>query len=98
MSEEQNKPGKTEPSKKGIGYFGWCEIKQNSLVLFGPIVLVAFLTIMLLSNLFPVHAKPREVIIYTSQDEEYSEPLFKDFEKKTGIQVKAVFDSEAVKT
>jgi iron(III) transport system substrate-binding protein len=38
------------------------------------------------------------VIIYTSQDEEYSEPIFKEFEKKTGIQVKAVFDSEAVKT
>src|SRR5580658_7496076 len=38
------------------------------------------------------------VVIYTSQDEEYAEPIFKDFEKKTGIAVKAVFDSEAVKT
>jgi iron(III) transport system substrate-binding protein len=38
------------------------------------------------------------VVIYTSQDEQYAEPIFQDFEKETGIQVKAVFDSEAVKT
>jgi len=38
------------------------------------------------------------VIIYTSQDEEYAEPIFKDFQGKTGIEVKAVYDSEAVKT
>ena len=50
----------------------------------------------LLSPLF--RTKQSEVIIYTSQDEEYSDPIFKDFEKKTGIHVKAVFDSEAVKT
>ena len=37
-------------------------------------------------------------IIYTSQDQEYAEPIFKDFEKKTGIKIRAVFDSEAVKT
>jgi iron(III) transport system substrate-binding protein len=40
----------------------------------------------------------RTVIIYTSQDEEYAEPIFKEFEKQSGITVKAVFDSEAVKT
>ncbi len=38
------------------------------------------------------------VIIYTSQDEEYADPIFHDFENKTGIKVKAVYDSEAVKT
>ncbi len=42
--------------------------------------------------------KSREVVIYTSQDEVYAEPIFKDFEKETGIQVRAVYDSEAVKT
>ena len=30
----------------------------------------------------------RTVIIYTSQDEEYAEPIFKEFEKQTGITVK----------
>ena len=39
-----------------------------------------------------------EVIIYTSQDEVYAEPIFNDFTKETGIRVRAVYDSEAVKT
>jgi iron(III) transport system substrate-binding protein len=38
------------------------------------------------------------VIIYTSQDEQYAEPIFKDFEKETGIKVEPVYDSESVKT
>jgi iron(III) transport system substrate-binding protein len=38
------------------------------------------------------------VVVYTSQDEVYAEPILKDFEKQTGIEVKTVFDSEAVKT
>ncbi len=38
------------------------------------------------------------VVIYASQDEVYAEPIFKDFEKQTGVQVRAVYDSEAVKT
>ena len=39
-----------------------------------------------------------EVVIYTSQDEIYAEPIFKDFEKETGVRVRAVYDSESVKT
>ena len=42
--------------------------------------------------------KSPQVVIYTSQDEVYAEPIFKDFEKETGIRVRAVYDSEAVKT
>jgi iron(III) transport system substrate-binding protein len=45
-----------------------------------------------------VRAKTPSVVVYTSQDEEFAEPIFKDFEKETGITVKPVFDSEAVKT
>ncbi|MDB6065688.1 MAG: Extracellular solute-binding protein family 1 [Pedosphaera sp.] len=44
------------------------------------------------------HSNGRSVVIYTSQDEVYAEPIFKDFEKQTGIEVRAVYDSEAVKT
>ena len=43
-------------------------------------------------------AHEKVVVIYTSQDEVYAEPILKDFEKQTGIEVKTVFDSEAVKT
>jgi iron(III) transport system substrate-binding protein len=38
------------------------------------------------------------VIIYTSQDEVYAQPILSNFTARTGIQVKAVYDSEAVKT
>ncbi|MBM3250437.1 MAG: extracellular solute-binding protein [Candidatus Omnitrophica bacterium] len=39
----------------------------------------------------------RRVVIYTSQDQVFSEPVLKDFEKKSGIKVLAVFDIEAAK-
>jgi iron(III) transport system substrate-binding protein len=38
------------------------------------------------------------VVIYCSVDQTHSEPILKEFEKATGIRVKAVYDSEAVKT
>ncbi len=38
------------------------------------------------------------VVIYTSQDEVFAEPILADFEKETGIQARPVYDSEAVKT
>jgi len=41
---------------------------------------------------------PRVVVVYTSQDEVYAEPIFRDFQTQTGIEVRAVYDSEAVKT
>lgn len=40
----------------------------------------------------------REVVIYTSQDEVYAEAILRDFTRETGVKVKAVYDSEAVKT
>jgi iron(III) transport system substrate-binding protein len=44
-------------------------------------------------------AKPsREVVAYCAQDQVYAEPIFRAFEKQTGIKVRAVYDSEAVKT
>ncbi len=38
------------------------------------------------------------VVIYTAQDQIYAEPILRQFEQRTRIRVKAVFDSEAVKT
>lgn len=40
----------------------------------------------------------RTVIVYCAQDQTYAEPILNQFEEETGIQVKAVYDSEAVKT
>jgi iron(III) transport system substrate-binding protein len=39
-----------------------------------------------------------EVVIYTSLDQVFSEPILQDFEQQTGIEVKAVYDVEASKT
>lgn len=38
------------------------------------------------------------VIVYAAQDQVYAEPILKDFEKQTGIKVRAIYDSEATKT
>jgi iron(III) transport system substrate-binding protein len=38
------------------------------------------------------------VIIYTSQDQVYAEPILQRFKENTGIEVRALYDSEAVKT
>ena len=38
------------------------------------------------------------VVVYTSQDQVYSEQILAEFTRETGIQVRAVYDSEAVKT
>lgn len=39
-----------------------------------------------------------ELIVYTSVDQHYSEPLFKAFEAATGINIRVVYDIEAAKT
>jgi iron(III) transport system substrate-binding protein len=43
-------------------------------------------------------SKVEEVIVYTSLDKVFSQPILDEFEKQTGIKVKAVYDSEATKT
>ncbi len=39
-----------------------------------------------------------EVVVYTSVDQLFSEPVLRDFEKETGIRVKAVYDTEETKS
>ena len=46
-----------------------------------------------------LHIRVRSlVIVYAAQDQVYAEPILREFENSTGIKVKAVYDSEAVKT
>ena len=65
--------------------------------------LVALL-ILLAALLLPALAKLKralgspEVIAYVAQDQVYAEPLLAEFTRQTGIRVRTVFDSEAVKT
>jgi iron(III) transport system substrate-binding protein len=63
---------------------------------------VLYLTALLFAGLLALAGCSKNdgniVVIYTSQDEVYAGPILQEFEKQTGIQVRPVFDSEAVKT
>lgn len=43
-------------------------------------------------------ASPSEVVVYTALDREFSEPIFRDFEQATAIDVQPKFDVESTKT
>lgn len=40
----------------------------------------------------------KEVVVYTSVDQVFSQPILQAYEKKTGVKVRAVYDVEAAKT
>jgi iron(III) transport system substrate-binding protein len=42
--------------------------------------------------------RPNVVVVYVSEDQVFSEPILKDFERDTGIKVNAVFDTEEAKS
>jgi len=42
--------------------------------------------------------KESVVVVYVSEDQVFSEPILRDFEKETGIRVKAVYDTEEAKS
>ena len=66
---------------------------------FWPMTFIPILAAFLLPALARWKAhKLNEVIAYTSQDQVYAEPILQDFTRQTGIKVRAVYDSEAVKT
>ncbi|MEA2091963.1 MAG: iron ABC transporter substrate-binding protein, partial [Campylobacterota bacterium] len=56
------------------------------------LLLTAFIFISCGSN----RAK-EELVVYTSVDQVFSSKILKEFEKETGIDVKAVYDTEASK-
>ena len=71
------------------GTFGWIWLLLVPIALIGLIVLPA--------HVLP-GAKLPVVVAYCAQDQMYAEPIFHDFQKQTGIQVRVVYDNEAVKT
>src|SRR5687767_13851743 len=89
-----------ETAKPTNDYFAASEIVQNPL--FGCLPALAIM-ILLPALLLPLLSKCRAtltptVIVYAAQDQVYSEPILQQFTKETGIKVRAVYDSEAVKT
>ncbi|MDN3513146.1 MAG: extracellular solute-binding protein [Candidatus Brocadia sp.] len=58
-----------------------------------------FITLMILVPLlFLKICLGGEVVVYTSEDKVFSEPILQQFEKKTGIKVRAIYDTEETKS
>lgn len=58
-------------------------------------------TIFLIISLFSITAcnkQQPEVVVYNTVDQIFSEPVLQDFEKETGIKVRAIFDTEETKS
>jgi iron(III) transport system substrate-binding protein len=71
----------------------------NHIFPFWLIALVAIGAMLLLPPLARLkHSRARTVVLYAAQDQVYAEPILKAFEAETGIRVRVVYDSEAVKT
>jgi iron(III) transport system substrate-binding protein len=54
-------------------------------------------TLLLAASACSQKTTTREVVVYVSEDQVFSEPILRDFEKETGIKVKAVYDTEETK-
>jgi len=59
-------------------------------------VVVTLALIPILTSCRPTNS--RTVVVYVSEDQVFSEPILKDFERETGITVKSVFDTEEAKS
>lgn len=66
-------------------------------ILWAPVLILIFLGAVWLAH---NASKPpgKEVVAYCAQDQVYAEPIFRQFQKRTGIVVRPVYDNEAVKT
>lgn len=51
-----------------------------------------------LTGLITACSESREVVVYCALDRNYSEPILKEFEQRTGIRVRAQYDAEATKS
>ncbi len=95
VNPESNKPRKNKNWPKDE--FGQSEIISQGWFLW-PVLLI--ITASLISLAWHTYRKAdrRAAVVYCAQDQVYAEPIFRDIEKRTGIRIKAVYDSEAVKT
>jgi iron(III) transport system substrate-binding protein len=58
---------------------------------------IFFVTALILFWQGSAYAREDEVVVYVSEDQVFSEPILKDFEKESGIKVRAVYDTEEAK-
>jgi len=68
---------------------------KKTFTLFGTIFI---LVVSLLLSSCGEKTDKNTVTVYVSEDQVFSEPILKDFEKETGIKVQAVYDTEEAKS
>ena len=91
MKEKQQANDRNWPKDE----FGRSEVSFQLWLLLVPAILITFGVLAWLVARY--HNAP-VAVIYCAQDQVYAEPIFHGFEKETGIKIRAVYDSEAVKT
>jgi iron(III) transport system substrate-binding protein len=65
----------------------------------GIFLLIAVILAVIIAGMLVIPGDQKKtVVVYTSVDQIYSEPVFRDFENQTGIKVLPVYDVEATKT
>jgi iron(III) transport system substrate-binding protein len=60
--------------------------------------ILSFIFIPLFTPFGCQRGEQKEVVVYTSLDQIFSEPILKKFQEETSIRVKALYDTEATKT
>jgi iron(III) transport system substrate-binding protein len=90
----------TNNGKKDHWFRDWLRHGASSWFSLVPVILILVLfTVLGVRWKSESDARTRHlVVIYAAQDQVYAEPILRDFEKETGIKIRAVYDSEAVKT
>jgi len=73
-------------------------MKENSMGLIMRFCIIIFVFGLLMPNTTGCLNSKETVVIYTSVDQIYSEKIFRAYEQETGVKVKAVYDTEAIKT
>ena len=68
-------------------------IRKN--IIFHTLLLLGFISFPLIVGCDRKIAN--EVVVYVSEDQVFSEPILRDFERDTGIKVKTVYDTEETK-
>jgi iron(III) transport system substrate-binding protein len=71
---------------------------RSSSAIFSPLLAALLAGCFALLGACQAGSAGRTVVVYTSVDQVYSEPILKRFEERTGIRVLPVYDVEATKT
>lgn len=88
--------------RKGHGwprdFFGRREAQSHFWFGGGLLLFIALAAALLFPAINAFKGGAKDLIIYTSQDQQFAEPILREFKSQTGQEARAVFDSEAVKT